>query len=380
VSFCFRVQSGGHTRETSGAAWHSAEAPVHSYCSAGDGYPQSRCPLRAGSPGSEQAGTISLLMAEQSPAHRKVESGGMFFLLLLLVGALLVLLVVLHTLLYVVFPHKQLPVFPALPRPLLFAHQGGELLAPTNTMAAFDRADEIGECDFFDVDVHLTKDEILVGIHDETVDRTTSGHGRVDAYTLHELQELDAGYFFQDLQGHFSYREKGVKILAVEELLRKYGNKYYIHFEIKDTYPKGGPSRIEEKLWQLIQHYHLEQRVIVASFQQDIVDRFNQLACGQVVMGAGRAEIRQFVLAHKFFLPGFYRRKSQVLEIPTRGAGFNLKDRRLIAGAHRLGMEVYYWTIDDPAEMKELIELGADGLFTNRPDLLKAVLHEIGAR
>jgi len=290
---------------------------------------------------------------------------------------LLLILAILHMLFHSVFLRKQPPVFPELKKPLLLAHQGGELLAPTNTMAAFDKADAIGGCDFFDVDVHMTKDGYLVGIHDETVDRTTNGQGRVDAYTLQELKEFDAGYHFQDLEGNFSYRGKGVKILALEEIFSKYGEKYYLHFEIKDTYPKNGPSQIEEKLWQLIQKYHMEKRVIVASFQQDIVDRFNQLARGQVVMGAGRAEITQFVLAHRLYLPGFYRHKSNVLEIPTASNRFNLKDPRLIKGAHRLGMEVYYWTIDDPVEMKELIKLGADGLFTNRPDLLKSLLEEM---
>jgi glycerophosphoryl diester phosphodiesterase len=301
-------------------------------------------------------------------------------LFLLIVVILLLLIAAIHTLLYFVFPRKQPPVFPELKKPLLMAHQGGELLAPTNTMAAFDRADEIGGCDFFDIDVHMTKDGVLVGIHDETVDRTTNGHGRVDAYTLQELQELDAGYAFQDLEGNFSYRGQGVRIPALEEIFSKYGEKYYLHFEIKDTYPKDGPSQIEEKLWQLIQKYHMEKRVIVASFQQGIVDRFNRLAGGQVAMGAGKAEITQFVLAHKLRLPGFYRRKSHVLEIPTASSGFNLKDRKLIDGAHRLGMEVYYWTIDDPVEMRELIELGADGLFTNRPDLLKNLLEEMSLR
>ncbi len=300
------------------------------------------------------------------------------FLLLILI--LLVLVVALHTLLYLAFPRKQPPVFPELKKPLLIAHQGGELLAPTNTMAAFDRAHEIGGCDFFDIDVHMSKDGFLVGIHDETVDRTTNGHGRVDAYTLQELQEFDAGYYFQDLEGNFSYRGRGVKILALEEIFSKYGEHYYLHFEIKDTYPKDGPSQIEEKLWQLIQKYRMEKRVIVASFRQDIVDRFNRLTRGQVVMGAGKAEITQFVLAHKLHLPGFYRRKSHVLEIPTTSSHFNLKDRRLIEGAHRLGMEVYYWTIDDPIEMRELIELGADGLFTNRPDLLKNLLAQMRLR
>jgi len=72
-----------------------------------------------------------------------------------------------------------------------------------------------------------------------------------------------------------------------------------------------------------------------------------------------------------------YRRYSHVLEIPLASSGINLKKRSLIEKAHRLGMEVYYWTIDDVPTMKELIELGADGLFTNRPDLLKKVIQEM---
>jgi len=275
---------------------------------------------------------------------------------------------------------KDARIFPELKRPLMLTHQGGELLAPCNTMAAFDRADEIGGSDFFDMDIHMTKDGHLVGIHDETVDRTTNGHGRVDSYTLEELQQLDAGYNFQDLAGNYSYRGKGVRIPTVEELFSKYADKYYLHFEIKDTYPKNGPSQIEEKLWALIRKYHMEKRVIVASFEQEIMKRFNQLTGGQVVTGASRAEIKQFVLAHKLNLPALYRRKSHVLEIPPTRSGFNLKDRKLIEGAHRLGMEVYYWTIDDLAEMKELLELGADGLFTNRPDLFKTLREEMGLR
>lgn len=294
--------------------------------------------------------------------------------------ALILLLIILYVLLYVFFSRKQPPIFPELKRPLMLAHQGGELLAPTNTLAAFDKADEIGGSDFFDIDVHMTKDGHLVGIHDEMVDRTTDGHGRVDAYTLEELQKLDAGYRFQDLEGQYSYRGKGVKIPSLEEFFSKYAEKYYLHFEIKDTYPKNGPSQIEEKLWELVKKYHMERRVIVSSFQQGIVDRFRRLSGGQVIVGAGRAEIIWFVFAHKLHLPALYRRKSHVLEIPTFRSGINLKDRKLIAGAHRLGMEVYYWTIDEPAEMKELIEMGADGLFTNRPDLLKTLLEEMHLR
>ncbi|HEX6480850.1 MAG TPA: glycerophosphodiester phosphodiesterase [Ktedonobacteraceae bacterium] len=271
-------------------------------------------------------------------------------------------------------------IFPALKKPFIFAHQGGESLAPTNTMAAFAVADAIGGIDFLDIDVHMTRDGHLVGIHDSTVDRTTNGHGRVDSYTLAELQKLDAGYWFKNLQGEYSYRGKGVRIPALEEVFSTYAEKYYLHFEVKDAYPKDGPSQIEEKLWKLISDYSMEKKVIVASFQQGIVERFNRLAQGQVVIGAGRAEVIGFVLAHTSRLPLLYRRYSHVLEIPLRSKGISLKKRGLIEKAHRLGMEVYYWTIDDVPTMKELIELGADGLFTNRPDLLKQVIQEMHLR
>src|SRR5207302_463560 len=124
-----------------------------------------------------------------------------------------------------------------------------------------------------DIDVHMTRDGHLVGIHDSTVDRTTNDHGRVDSYTLADLQKLDAGYRFQDLQGEYSYRGKGVRIPALEEVFSAYAGKYYLHFEVKDVYPKDGPSQIEEKLWKLISDYSMEKKVIVSSFQQSIVRR-----------------------------------------------------------------------------------------------------------
>ncbi|GER92239.1 hypothetical protein KDW_64010 [Dictyobacter vulcani] len=137
-------------------------------------------------------------------------------------------------------------------------------------------ADAIGGVDFLDIDVHMTRDGHLVGIHDATVDRTTNGQGRVDSYTLAELQQLDAGYHFQDLQGTNSYRGRGVKIPALEEIFQTYAAKYHLHFEIKDAYPKSGPSQIEEKLWALIQRYGVEERVIVSSFIQAVVTRFQK--------------------------------------------------------------------------------------------------------
>ncbi len=125
--------------------------------------------------------------------------------------------------------------------PLVIAHQGGEHLAPSNTMIAFEQAVEMG-VDVLETDIHITKDGHLVAIHDPTVDRTTNGQGEVAALTLEEVKQLDAGYHFVDLDGNNSFRGKGVTIPTVEEMFQAFPNTR-IEIEIKDTNP---PEKYEE--------------------------------------------------------------------------------------------------------------------------------------
>jgi len=159
-------------------------------------------------------------------------------------------------------------------RPLVIAHQGGELLASSNTMAAFTNAVNMG-VDVLETDLHITKDGQLVAIHDPTIDRTTNGHGKVADMTLEEIQKFDAGYQFKDLQGNYSFRGKGINIPTAEEMLQSLGNTR-IEMEIKDDNP---PERIDEmaaKLWALIEKYHMEDKILVASFDQDILNTFEK--------------------------------------------------------------------------------------------------------
>jgi len=275
-------------------------------------------------------------------------------------------------------PHRA-PILTGARKPLNIAHQGGELLAPSNTMAAFDLAASLN-VDVLETDIHMTKDGQLVLMHDATVDRTTNGTGRVDSFTLAELKKLDAGYKFVDLQGNHSYRGKGVTVPTLEELFAKYGARFYYNVEMKDAYPKNGPSQIEAKLWALIQKYHLEQHVVVASFHQNLLDNFVKLSGDKTPLSAGEDEVTRFVIANKVMLPFFYRPQANVLQIPTDEKGINLIDPLLIERAHTLGLQVHYWTVDDPATMRRVIELGADGVITNRPDLLKEVLEQMHLR
>ncbi|RAL22499.1 glycerophosphodiester phosphodiesterase [Thermoflavimicrobium daqui] len=289
---------------------------------------------------------------------------------------LLLLVYSVQGVMYHFFSKKQSDVFANRKKPLVIAHQGGELLAPADTLAAFEKAHRLN-VDVLELDIHMTKDGHLVTIHDDTVDRTTNGKGRVDELSLKELQRLDAGYRFKDLKGEYSFRGKGVYIPTLDEVFSKYGKDHYFNIEIKDAYPLKGKSQIEHKLWQLIQKHKLEKKVVVTSFEDDIVDRFIEESKGETGIGASLAEVAQFVILNQLWLDGLYRPSAHVIQIPIEYSGMNLKDKSLIDAAHRLNMQVHYWTIDDKKTMKELIQLGADGIITNRPDLLKEVVSEM---
>lgn len=322
---------------------------------------------------------------KKTPSYRpnlvysKRQSRGLFKKIILGIVGVLAVLYVVNFILYFTLIPKQPDVFAGLKKPLLISHQGGENIAPSNTIAAFDKARQY-QTDVMETDIHMTKDGHLVAIHDNTVDRTTNGTGRVDSYNLADLQKLDAGYHFKDLEGQYSYRGKGTYIPTLDELFERYGKDYHFNVEIKARYPQEGKSQIEEKLWELIKKYNLQSKVIVNSFDNSIVQSYEEYSKGESPLGAGKAEVVKFVLANKSFLKGFYRPDSQVLQIPTSDSGFNLKTQSIIDDAHRLNMQVHYWTIDDKETMKELIELGADGVMTNRPDLLLEVMQEMGLK
>jgi glycerophosphoryl diester phosphodiesterase len=149
-----------------------------------------------------------------------------------------------------------------------------------------------------------------------------------------------------------------------------------IEMEIKDDNPPERLDEISSKLWALIKQYHMEDKILVASFDQDILNKFEKYAKGRVATSADRQEVKSFVVLHKFFLRNLYTPQVDAFQIPTEDSGFDLTDKKLIDGAHRRGMQIHYWTIDDPKAMKKLIDAGADGILTNRPDLLLELLEK----
>lgn len=263
------------------------------------------------------------------------------------------------------------------PDVLNIAHRGGRGLAPEGTLAAFDNAFGLN-VDVFEYDTHMTKDGHLVVIHDATVDRTTDGTGSVNELTLEEVQALDAGYRFEDAQGKHTYRDQGVYVPTVAEVFEKYPDMRHL-IEIKDT---NDPELYEpaiQELWRLIQEYEMEDNVMVGSFDQEIMTRFEEVTWGEIPIGAGEQEVRSFVEKHVPYLNGLAKSNVDSLQLPTAQEGYNLTTSNIIGSAKKRNMSIYYWTINDKETMRELIEKGADGIMTDYPDLLQQVLTEVRA-
>ncbi|WP_246187630.1 glycerophosphodiester phosphodiesterase [Ornithinibacillus caprae] len=295
--------------------------------------------------------------------------------LLKIIGIILGGLVLLWGILYF-FPVPKISEHPYFEndRPLVIAHQGGEHLAPSSTLEAFRNAADLG-VDVIEFDVHITKDGHLVAIHDPTVDRTTNGEGIVNDMTLAEVQSLDAATYFTDINGENRYHDQDVYIPTVEEIFDEIPNMRW-NIEIKDSNYPELYLPIAEKLWSLIQQYDLEEHVLIASFDQEIMDMVKEISNEEALVSGGRKEVTKFVAFHKFLLNGLYWPTVEAVQIPTQEGSFDLMDPKLIKGAERIGLDVHYWTINEQNLMTDLIELGADGIITDRPDLLIDLLEK----
>ncbi len=244
---------------------------------------------------------------------------------------------------------------------LAFAHRGGSLL-PTNigrenTMHAFSAAVDLGYR-YLETDVHATADGVLVAFHDDHLDRVTNGAGRIGEKTWAELASLVVGE--QD------------RIPRLDDVLVAFPDTRF-NIDAKS-------DQAVDLLADTIEHLNAHERVCVSSFNAARLRRLrsrlgNRVASSQSQWGIGWTRLGSGVAP---LVPP----RGQALQIPIRrrvaGRWMTLVTPGLIRRAHRAGKQVHVWTIDDAAQMEHLIDLGVDGLFTDRPDVLRTVLQNRG--
>jgi len=253
------------------------------------------------------------------------------------------------------------------PAVMVIAHQGGNHLWPDNTLFAFQNALDLG-VDVLEMDLHITSDDVLVIIHDETVDRTTDGSGEVEQMTLAEIKALDAGYHWtRDEGATYPYRGQGIRIPTLEEVFQAFpGQRMTI--EIKKT-----ERSMAAPFCAMIRKYNMQERVLVASFHDERMAEF-RAECPEVATSSARQETTIFVLLTKVFLGGLVSPEFHSLQVPKESSGITVMTPGFVQAAHARNLKVEPWTINDPEQMKLYLEWGVDGMITDRPDLLLEIL------
>ena len=243
------------------------------------------------------------------------------------------------------------------------AHQGGDLLRPGNTLPAFEHALEVG-ADVLEMDLWETADEELVVIHDATVDRTTDGTGRVDELTLAEIRDLDAAYTWSPDGESYPYRGEGFRIPTLDAVLEAFPDTPLLLEPKHESVP---PNRLID----FLDDRDRLDDVVIAAFEDDVVAEVRDLA-PSVPTGIGPKEGRAFATTTRPNEPR-YDAPGELLFAP-----YEIVDEAIVEKAHRNGLAVVPWTVNDRESMARLVDAGVDGVITDDPATMAEVVDERG--
>lgn len=245
----------------------------------------------------------------------------------------------------------------SLPRPAIFAHRGASAHAPENTLAAFEMA--LAEnADGIELDVKLSADGHVVVIHDMTVDRTTSAHGRVKDLSLADLRTLGAGSFFSE-------KFQSEKIPTLEEVFETVGKRTFINVEL--TNYNSPRDDLVESVCMLVKKFGLQERVMFSSFFASNLSKARSIL----------PEVPRGLLAFNGLL-GAWARSFGFAFGTYQALHPNLTDttRQQMQRVHRLNRRVHVWTVNAAEDMRRLFNWGVDGIFTDDPQLAVQVREE----
>jgi glycerophosphoryl diester phosphodiesterase len=240
-------------------------------------------------------------------------------------------------------------------RPLLIGHRGYPARYPENTLASFRGAMDAA-CDMIELDVTLTRDRRVVVIHDDTLDRTTTGRGPVRARTLAEIKQLDAGSWFDSRFG-------AERVPELSEALKLTAGRCLLNIEIKASafeadYP---PDAIEHQVVHMVKTDGAMDRVLISSFDQRILRRIAALDAPPAVAYVSNHGAGKSVLAVLGAIKAF-----------SWHPRFKVLTRDQVELLHAAGLKVFPWTINTRGEAQKILAMGVDGLICNELRVMRA--------
>ena len=252
--------------------------------------------------------------------------------------------------------------------PIALAHRGGAGEAPENTLAAFEIAVALGY-QYLETDAHLTRDGVVVAFHDERLDRVTDRTGAIAELGIAEVEAADAGYTFSPDGGRtFPFRARGIRVPRLEEILVRWPD-VRVNIDPKSDACVGPLAALLDSLgaWE---------RVCIGSFSDPRLRRIRAFGRGRACTSMGPYAV---ALARLMATSGrMPQLGADCIQVPISRGPFRIVTKRFIDAAHRAGLPVHVWTINDETTINELLEIGVDGIMSDRLRLLRDVFTRRG--
>lgn len=228
----------------------------------------------------------------------------------------------------------------------MIAHRGASARAPENTLPAFELAVD-GRADMIETDLHQTRDGAIVLVHDAELERL-GGRGVIGDAGLAEVRALDAG--------------EGARVPTLDEALDRFGHRVAFNLEIKRG-PRGPYPGLEAAVLDAVRRRGLLSRMLFSCFEDSVLERLRALEPGArlAVLASPRS-------------PGRGLARARAVAAEAVHPWFGTLRRAQVEAAHAAGLAVHPYTVDDPQDMGRLLDWGVDGLFTNRPERLRAIV------
>jgi glycerophosphoryl diester phosphodiesterase len=232
--------------------------------------------------------------------------------------------------------------------PLAFAHRGGAAAGDENTEQAFERAVAAGYR-YLEIDVHATADGVAVVVHDETLDRVAGRESPIASVSFETLHRVP-------LKG-------GGTIPRLDDVLARWPSTKF-NIDVKSD-AAVGPAL------DAIERAGAAERVLLASFSDTRLAEIRRRTAGAIVTSLAQREVTRLWLASRIGMRIGLPESVVAAQVPVHHGRLRVVDRRFVSLAHRLGLQVHVWTVDDPTEMAGLLDLGVDGIMTDRIEILK---------
>ena len=242
----------------------------------------------------------------------------------------------------------------------MFAHRGGALLAPENTITAFDNGLALG-ADGLEIDVQLSSDGVAVVIHDHTLDRTTDRSGAVDTLTADDLARVDAGYRLAR-DGAFTFRGQGIGVPRLDAVLARYSSTRII-IEMK-----GGQPELARAVAREVRRANAVDRICVGSFYQQSITTLRAEG-PELVTSASQPEARWTLHRSWVRWPWIGPRPYAAFQVPEWAGRMRVVSPAFVRQVHREGQVLQVWVVNDEADIMRLLDWGVDGVISDRPDV-----------